>query len=172
MPGLETRVLMQPPDSGADENVPQVVLANEWQDLNQDTRMRHLTDVQEAMVQTRIDDVLDHRSQVIDVHDANAVWVNLSVDSVGAPTDIRFIPAHSYAGEPGGFYDFVEGLWASMMYEDTDTADGIRHTFLLPCGGASFLRFTVVATGAAVAAYFIVRITVQPFRGNFATAHA
>lgn len=172
MPGLETRVLMQPPDAGVNQDVPQVVLANEWQDINADTRTRQLTSIQEAMVNTRFNDNDAVTSQTIDVSGVSAAWVGLFIESTGTPTDIRIVPLLGFGGTPPRMYDFVEGLWASMMYEDTDTANGILHTYLLPCAGALWLQFRVVATGASAVNYFEVRITVQPFRGNFATAHS
>ena len=170
---LDTRVLMQPSDDGEFIEIPRVVLANAWQDLNNDTRMRQITSIQELMVPTRIDDLVAHQSSItMDVHEASAVWIGLSVESTLAPTDIRFTPQFSYGGDSAVFYDFLEGLWASMMFDDTDTAAGILRTYLLPCGGAYFLRFQTIATGANVGNFFDVRIMAQPFRGNFATAHS
>lgn len=170
--GLETRVLMQPPDYGPNIDVPQVIKANMWQDLNQDTRMRQLTSVQEVYATMRIDTTDDYFSTTIDVHEASAVWIGLSVESTGAPTDVTFIPMLSFGGESDFMYEFLEGLWASMVFEDTDTAAGLARTYLLPCGGAYFLCFRVVGTGTNVANYFTVRIVAQPFRGNFASAHS
>jgi hypothetical protein len=170
--GTEGRIITQPLDYGPDVDQVRAVYANQWRDLNNDTRMRHLSGVEEALSTLEIKDAQDHLSNTMDVNEANAVWVGLYVESTGAPTDITFVPMLSFGGESDTMYEYREGLWASMVFEDTDTATGLLRTYLLACGGAYFLRFRVTATGAGAVNYFTTRIVIQRFRGNFTAGHA
>jgi len=111
-------------------------------------------------------------SDSLDVSEYSALWIQLYVESAGAPTDVRIIPQFSH-NNGANWFDFVEGYWASLYYEDTATAaPGIRHSFLLPCGGQDLVRFRAVTTGAGVGATFTVGIRARAFRGNFGVAHA
>ena len=101
----------------------------------------------------------------------SAMWVYIHIQSANAPTDVR-IQAQFQDGLGNNWWDFEEGLWASLYWEDTDTAAGIRKVFLLPCGGVWNVRFRVVATGTNAVNTFTVTIRVRNFRGNFGVAHA
>ena len=106
-----------------------------------------------------------------DVSGQSALWMQIFIDSTGAPTDARIIAQFSH-NNGANWSDFVEGLWASLYWEDTATAAGIRQMFLLPCGGQDLVRFRVVTTGTAPGATFTVGIRARAFRGNFGVAHA
>jgi len=111
-------------------------------------------------------------SASLNISEYGALWIQLYVESVGAPTDVRIIPQFSH-NNGANWFDFVEGFWASLYYEDTATAaPGVRSSFMLPCGGQDLVRFRAVATGAGVGATFAVGIRARAFRGNFAGAHA
>ena len=111
-------------------------------------------------------------SESLDVSEYSALWIQLYVESAGAPTDLRIIAQFSH-NNGANWFDFVEGYWASLYYEDTATAaPGIRHSFLLPCGGQDLVRFRAVTTGAGVGATFTVGVRARAFRGNFGAAHA
>ena len=99
----------------------------------------------------------------------SALWVLLRIDSTLAPTNIRFIAQYLVGGQ---WYDFEEGLWASLMWEDTDTASGVNKVFLLPCGGIDTVRIRAVGTGTDAGNFFDISVSVRAFRGNFAVAHA
>ena len=109
-------------------------------------------------------------SAALDIMNESAVWVLIEIVSVGAPTDVRVLPQISMDGAL--WWDFEEGLWASLMWEDTDTAAGIHKLFLLPFGGLDLLRFAVVATGTGAGVTFTVSIHARAFHGNFGVAHA
>ena len=53
-----------------------------------------------------------------------------NVDSTGAPTDMR-VRVQFSKDEGLTWGDFEEGLWASLYWEDADTATRIRKMFLL-----------------------------------------
>jgi hypothetical protein len=108
-------------------------------------------------------------SNTHDVSEYGALWVHIYIDSTGAPTDVRVLPEFQGVGH---WWDYEEGLWASLMWEDTDTANGIRKAFLLPCGGQDTVRFRVITTGTGPGATFEVSIHVRAFRGNFGVGHA
>ena len=120
----------------------------------------------------RIDDApTAFNSSIVTVTGWSGLLVLLFIDSTLAPTNIRFIAQHS---DDGGatWWDFEEGLWASLMWEDTDTASGVRKSFLLPCAGHDTVRIRAVGTGTDAGNYFDITVKVKAFRGSFATAHA
>lgn len=120
----------------------------------------------------RIDnDPTSYNSALFDVTGYGACWILVDIDSTLAPTTLRVLAQVSHdAGTT--WWDFEEGLWASLYWEDTDTAAGINKAFLLPCGGVDSIRIRVVGTGTDATNYFDVTILARPFYGNFATAHA
>jgi len=124
---------------------------------------------------TAIDAVLDGtlvyaNSSAYDITSTTGAWVCIYIDSAGAPTNVRVLAQFSHNGTT--WWDFEEGLWASMFWEDADTAAGIHKTYLLPCGGQDLLRFGTVATGTGQGAEFAVRVLFRPFRGAYGMAHA
>ena len=100
-------------------------------------------------------------------------WVHISIDSTGAPTNVRILPQFRVApGDPSDWADFEEGLWASLYWEDTDTASGILKTFNLPFGGNEAIRFRAIATGADQNNYFDVTVRIRPYYPAVGMAHA
>lgn len=116
------------------------------------------------------DDPTEYTSVSQDTDGLSALWVNIEVESTNAPTDVRLLAQFSYNDVAWG--DFEEGLWASLYYEDQDTAAGISDYFLLPCGGIDHVRFRVTASGTDATNYFDVTVRVRGFWGNFETAHS
>lgn len=110
-------------------------------------------------------------SLVHNIEGYGATWVHVYVISAGAPTDIRVLAQYS---DDGGttWWDFEEGLWASLTWEDTDTAAGIRKAYLLTCGGQDLVRFRVICNGTTAVNTFICTIRCRSFYGNFGVAHA
>lgn len=96
-------------------------------------------------------------------------WVKIDINSNNTPTDIRFLPQVSLNG---AWCDFEEGLWASLYWEDQDTADGVTKSFNLPVGGVDALRFVVTATGVDSDDYFDVSLWVRPYLPAVGMAHA
>ena len=120
----------------------------------------------------RIDDAPTfYNSAALDVSGYSAVWVLIDIDSTLAPTHLRVMAQFSEDGG-GTWWDFEEGLWASLGWEDTDTAAGINKVFMLPCGGVDDIRIRVVGTGTDATNFFDVTCYARQFRGNFAAAHA
>jgi len=114
--------------------------------------------------------VATYTSPAYDISSITGAWVNIFIDSTGAPTNMRVLVQFSPDGVT--WWDFEEGLWASLYWEDTDTASGIRKAFLLPCGGQDKMRFVVTGTGTTGAAYFDFKVSFRPFRGVYGMAHA
>lgn len=99
------------------------------------------------------------------------LWVDIFVDSTGTSTHtVRVLP--QFADEDGNWYDFEEGLWASLMWEDVDTASGVYKTFNLPCGGRRLVRFRVIGANTTAVNYFDVIIKVRPYKPAVGIAHA
>jgi hypothetical protein len=110
-------------------------------------------------------------SPALDITSATGAWVCIFVDSTGAPTTVRILAQFSHDGGVT-WWDFEEGLWASLYWEDVDTASGIHKTYLLPCGGQDLVRFQAIGAGTTAGATFAVQVWVRAFRGAYGVAHA
>lgn len=120
----------------------------------------------------RIDDAPTfYNSAAMDITEYNAVWVLIDIDSTLAPTDLRVLAQYTHDGGTT-WWDFEEGLWASLFWEDTDTASGINKAKLLQCGGVDSIRIRIVGTGTDATNFFDVTVLARAFRGNFGVAHA
>lgn len=100
------------------------------------------------------------------------VWVLVDIDSTGTSTHVLRILAQW--SDDGGttWWDFEEGLWASLCWEDLDTASGINKAYLLPCGGIDLIRIRAVGTGTTAANYFDVTVKARGFYPAVPVAHA
>ena len=117
------------------------------------------------------DDPTSYNSAGLDVSEHNACWILIDIDSTLAPTHLRVLAQFSHdAGTT--WWDFEEGLWASLGWEDTDTASGINKAFMLPCGGIDLMRIRIIGTGTDATNFFDCTLLARAFRGNFASAHA
>lgn len=83
----------------------------------------------------------------------------LNIDSTNAPTDIQFLIQYS---DDGGttWYDYRQGLFASLFYEDTVVAAGILECFSGEVMGRT-IRLRVVATGTTSTATFLVTAKIE-----------
>jgi len=144
-------------------------------DLNQHGRTVEIVSYANEWT-TAIDTVLaatpiNYTSHAYDISSTTGAWVCIFIDSTGGPTDVRVLVQFSHDGGVT-WWDFEEGLWASMFWEDVDTAAGIHKTYLLPCGGQDLVRFYTVGTGTTAGATFAVKVLFRPFRGAYGVAHA
>jgi hypothetical protein len=83
----------------------------------------------------------------------------LDVDSANSPTTIQFIVQFS-DDEGVDWFDYKQGLFASLFYEDTDTASGIKECFSGECAGRLF-RLRAVAVGTTAPNTFTVTARVE-----------
>jgi len=117
------------------------------------------------------DDPTAYNSALYDVTGESAIWILIGIESTLAPTNVRILPQISHdAGTT--WWDFEEGLWASLYWEDTDTAAGILKGYLLPVGGLDAIRIRAIGTGTDAGNTFTVTVRVRSFRGNVGGAHA
>ena len=101
----------------------------------------------------------------------DAVWVFIFIDSTLAPTNVRILA--QFSDDAGTtWWDFEEGFWAALYWEDVDTASGVRKALLLPCTGIDTLRIGAIATGTDATNYFDVTVKCRQVRGNVVGAHA
>lgn len=100
------------------------------------------------------DSQTSYNSSAVSVDDYKHFLLYLDVDSTLAPTTIQFIVQFS---DDGGttWYDYKQGLFASLFYEDQDTASGIKECFSGECAGRDF-RLRAVATGTDATNKFTV----------------
>lgn len=117
------------------------------------------------------DDPTAYNSAALDVSEWSAAWILIDIDSTLAPTLLRVLAQYSHDGGTT-WWDYEEGLWASLCWEDTDTASGINKAYLLPCGGIDDMRIRIIGTGTDAGNFFDVTVIARPFRGSFATGHA
>lgn len=99
----------------------------------------------------------------------SALWVDIFIKSSGSPTNVRIL---AQGNGDQHWWDFEEGFWASLMWEDVDTSAGVRKRFLLPCGGWNAVRFRAIGTGTGAQDTFTVAITVTPVKPGIPVAHA
>ncbi|MFQ5858981.1 MAG: hypothetical protein ACE5LU_25555, partial [Anaerolineae bacterium] len=112
----------------------------------------------------RLDDSpTSYNSANMDVDGYRGAWVLIDVDSTLTPTDVRFLAQFS---DDGGttYWDYEEGLWASLYFEDQDTASGVKKVFDLPLEGIDDWRIRVVATGTNATNYFDVTVKARGYR--------
>lgn len=117
------------------------------------------------------DDPTSYNSADQDSTGYAGAWILVFIDSTLAPTDVRLIAQFSHdAGTT--WWDFVEGFWASLYWEDTATAGGVYSAFNLPLGGIDTWRIRAVATGTDAGNFFDVTVRARLYRGSVGMAHA
>jgi hypothetical protein len=112
-----------------------------------------------------------YNSAALDVEGYAMVALLVAIDSTLAPTDVRIVVQFS---DDGGttWWDYEEGFWASLYWEDTATATEIHKAFVLPVAGFDSMRICAVATGTDAGNYFDVTVKARPFTGAYMGAHA
>lgn len=109
------------------------------------------------------DDPTSQNSANMNVKGCRGVWLYLDIDSTATPTTIQFIAQFSPDG--GTTYaDYTEGLWASLFFEDTETASGIKRIFHLPVEGIDDWRLRVVCVGTDATNKFTVTAKARAYR--------
>lgn len=79
----------------------------------------------------------------------------LDIDSTGTGThEICFVPQFAVVRH-GRFHDYPQGLFASLCYEDTDTAAGLYESFSGLCDGR-FFRLRTHTANVSATLYFTV----------------
>ncbi len=106
------------------------------------------------------DTTTSENSAKVDCDQWKKFTLYLDVDSAGVGVHIiQFVPQFS---DDGGttWYTYKQGFFASLYYEDQDTADGITECFSGDCAGRDF-RLRVVATGTSATLTFTVTAKVE-----------
>lgn len=83
----------------------------------------------------------------------------LAIDSTGSPTTLQ-IKVEFLDRWSGKWFTHKQGLFASLYYEDTDTASGIYEVFQGMCAGRS-VRITLTGVGTSAQAYFTVSASIE-----------
>jgi len=109
------------------------------------------------------DDPVYHNSPALDVDGWAAAWILISIDSTLAPTTLRVLAQFS-DDEGTTWWDYEEGLWAALFWEDVDTASGIKKAYLLPCGGIDLMRINVTGAGTDATNFFDVTVKARAYR--------
>lgn len=83
----------------------------------------------------------------------------LDIDSTGSPTTLQ-IKAQFLNRTTGKWHTYKQSLFASLFYEDTDVASGVKEMFNGDCAGREF-RITLTGVGTTSSAYFTVSASVE-----------
>lgn len=83
----------------------------------------------------------------------------LDIDSTGSPTTLQ-IKVEFLDRWTGKWYTYKQGPFASLFYEDEDTASGIQECLEGMCLGRD-IRVTLTGVGTSSSAYFTVSISVD-----------
>lgn len=100
------------------------------------------------------DDPTSYNSSAQAVDEWRHFLLYLDVDSTGTPTTVRFILQFS-DDEGTTWYSYLQGLFASLYYEDQDTASGIKECFSGDVVGRD-LRLRAVGTGTSASNSFTI----------------
>lgn len=116
-------------------------------------------DVVQLFDQKAINDTTEQLSDGLPCREFREFLLYLGIDSTGAPTTlqvkIQFLDPWS-----GKWHTYKQGLFASLFYEDTDTANGIYECFSGECAGRE-MRVTLTGVGTSGSAYFTVDSAVE-----------
>ena len=108
--------------------------------------------------------VVDTTEQISDdvpCHAFRHFTLYVGIDSTGAPTTLQ-VKVQFLDRYTGKWHTLRQGLFASLFYEDTDTASGIYEVFHGLCAGRD-LRVTLTGVGTTSSAYFTTDISVEMF---------
>jgi len=83
----------------------------------------------------------------------------LDIDSTGTPTDLR-IEIQFLEPQGSRWHTYKQGPFASLYWEDTDTASGIQECFSGECTGRVF-RLKLTCSGGSSSDYFTVSAAVE-----------
>lgn len=85
----------------------------------------------------------------------------LAIDSTSTPTTLHIDPEF-LDPSTGKWYSYKQGLFASLYYEDGDTASGIYEVFTGECVGRD-MRLKLTGVGTDSSNYFTVSAAVEFF---------
>lgn len=83
----------------------------------------------------------------------------LAIDSTGSPTTLR-VKLEYLDRWSGKWHTYKQGLFASLFYEDGDTASGVYECFSGSVMGRQ-IRITLTGVGTTGSAYFTVSATLE-----------
>ena len=101
-------------------------------------------------------------------HELTGVLVGVHIEAVGTPTTVRIVP--QFLVDRSEWYDFEEGFWASLMWEDT--VPPVNKVFFLPLMGVDIFHFRAIGAGTDADNRFTVRIKIRGFAGPSLAPHA
>ena len=117
------------------------------------------TDVVQLFDGELVQDTRNHVSDAVECGAFRHFNLNLNIDSTSTPTDLR-IQVQFLDTQSGKWHTYKQGLFASLYYEDTDTASGILEMFSGECAGRA-MRIVLTGTGTTSSAYFTVSASVE-----------
>ena len=102
--------------------------------------------------------VTSRNSDAVDCEGYRKFALYLEMLSAGVPTTIQFIP--QFIDDEGNWFDHLQGLFASLYYEDTVMTSVIREVFHGEVVGDSF-RLRAVAVGSDATNTFTITAKVR-----------
>ena len=100
-----------------------------------------------------------YESEAIHCGSFREFLLSLDIDSTSTPTTLQ-VQVQFANSITGKWHTYKQGLFASLFWEDADTASGIAECFKGPCDGRLF-RIKLIGAGVTGAAYFTVSASVE-----------
>lgn len=116
-------------------------------------------DVVQLFDQKKITDTKEHQSEGIVCRDFREFLLYLGIDSTGAPTTLQ-VKLKYLDPWTGKWHTYKQGLFASLFYEDGDTASGVHECFSGEVMGSEIV-ISLTGVGTTDSAYFTVDTAIE-----------
>jgi len=107
----------------------------------------------------RVHNTTERISKPIQTSPYRKFHLYLDIDSTSTPTDLR-VKVQFRNPNDEKWYTYKQGPFASLYWEDQDTASGIQESFSGDCAGRE-MRLTLTGSGTTSSAYFDVSAYVE-----------
>jgi len=104
-------------------------------------------------------DTSAHASEAVECAAFRKFGLFLDIDSTGTPTTLQ-VKVEFLDRWTGKWHQYAQGPFASLFYEDADSASGLRDALVGDCLGRA-IRVTLTGVGTTSSAYFTVSVSVE-----------
>jgi len=116
-------------------------------------------DVVQLFDQFKVQDTSEHASEGIPCREFRKFLLYLGIDSTSTPTTLQ-IKIEYLDPNTGKYHTYKQGPFASLFYEDQDTASGIYECISDECVGSE-IRVTLTGVGTTTSGYFTVDASIE-----------
>ncbi|MBI2869391.1 MAG: hypothetical protein HYX96_06165 [Chloroflexi bacterium] len=125
----------------------------------QDMAVVRSQDIVQLLDHLIVNNTTPRQSEAVDCAAFRRFLLYLGIDSTSTPTDVR-IEVQFLDRWTGAWHTYKQGPFASMYFEDQDTASGVYECFEGECMGRA-LRLKVTGSGTSGSAYFDISAAVE-----------